>query len=505
MYLDPRFKTLQEQKRFLIKARLKCDASFLFFVKFFFKEIEGKKFITNTHHHELEEHFNDVFNYKLKLLNINIPPRCSKTEMLLFFICRGFGMRPTSNWLMITGGDKLRKNASIKIRRIITHPFYQIMYGLELAKDQNNVDVLRSTKGGGVVTASIGGTITGFGAGEITEQNTAINKDTLNLIREFEGCQCWDDLNKMNDSAVENANNDKVTDIVFDTLMSRENSADTPIIHIQQRAGVSDVTANLMEHYEYDEKTKKCKDEKYRFVIMPIIYPDGRLLWSSKYPLWKVDELRNSEKTAHVFQTQYLQDVTNAKGALFNKQDCSFMSLDDMLRLEEQLTVGVNDVADQGNDNYSFPWGFVCGDKFYIKGWIYNSDELEINRPATAEIINYNQINNVAVEINGIGKPHIDALELSISTDVYLYGKREVTNKHLRIRQWAETIRSRFVFRNDVEVNSDYYHALNHLFKYKKTKKENKAHQLDAPDSLALLAWFLRSDELGALNLWDFV
>lgn len=510
LYIDPRFDTgnkeqdFRRQKAWLIGERIKCDNDFLYFTRFFFNAVEGKKFILNKHHYDLRDHFEDVMSYKVKLLNINIPPRCSKSEMLIFFICRGFGMRHSSNWLLITGSDKLRKNAAIKIRRIVTHPLFKLMYNFKLAKDQNNVDVLRSSQGGGIVTASIGGSITGFGAGEITEENMSVNKDTLKLIREFEGCQCWDDLNKVNDSVVENANNQKVSDLVFDTLMSRENSVDTPILHIQQRVGSSDVTASLMEYYGYNSETKKAKSDKHRFVIMPVIYPDGSLLWESKYPNWKIEELKNGERTSSTFMTQYMQDVTDVKGNLFKKEQFSFISANDMDSIEKHMNLAVNDVADQGTDNYSFPWGFVHDQRVYIRGWIYNTDELQFNAPRTATIINHEKILNVAIEINNMGNTHLNNISNLISSDVSLAGKHETGNKHGRIRNYAEAMRNRIVFLREEDQDSEYRNAIDHMFRYKSVDKENKKGKLDSPDSMALLMWMLLSDD-STHKIWEFM
>ena len=212
MYLDKRFKTYKEQRAFLLEMRIKCDASLLFFTRFFFKELTGNKFIVNNHHNVICNELKRVEEYDLELLNINIPPRFSKTELgAVNFIARGIGMNPTGNYLYITASDELRAQTSVSIRDIVTHPFFKLMYGIELKKDQNGKNLWRTKQGGGLKTATIFGQITGFGAG--------IMNDTIEEIRTFEGCIVLDDINKLDDSQVQNATNDKVSRTVFNTVL----------------------------------------------------------------------------------------------------------------------------------------------------------------------------------------------------------------------------------------------------------------------------------------------
>jgi len=72
--------TEQEAKR-LTANRVLCDNDLLWFTRYFFKALKGTKFIVNNHHEEIRDALRKVQNYELELLNINIPPRYSKTEL----------------------------------------------------------------------------------------------------------------------------------------------------------------------------------------------------------------------------------------------------------------------------------------------------------------------------------------------------------------------------------------------------------------------------------------
>lgn len=462
----------------ILIIRAKCDKSLLFFTRFFYKLLRGTKFIVSDHHKYLAKQFQDVKEYNVKLLNINIPPRHSKTELALNFIARGIGENKSSNWLYISASDELRAEASTRIRDIVTHPIYKRMYNLELKKDQNSKNLWRTTKGGGLKTATIFGQVTGFGAGQMTE--AGFNNEFLELIRDFEGCQVWDDLNKTEDSQAENANNNKVSRVIFNTLLSRENSHDTPIIHIQQRTGMSDATASLMEHYGLE-------DQKYRFVVMPIIKEDNTPLWPSKFPMTEILKIKNSPKTAHVFESQYMQNPIPSEDILFPKNDLNYFSLSELNTQNIEYRCGTIDVADEGTDYLSFPSGVLIGNSFYVTDWIYTRENTEYTIPLCANVINKNRLDVTVIETNNHGA--LFYKNLSQQTNGYLAGINNTANKHSRIISESQNIRLNFVFRNDVEIGSDYEKAMKEVTRYAKKKTKND----DATDSLALLSKTIRT------------
>lgn len=475
MYLDKRFKTYKEQRAFLLDARVKCDASLLFFTRFFFKELTGNKFIVNEHHHIICNELKRVEEYELELLNINIPPRFSKTELgAVNFIARGIGMNPTGNYLYITASDELRAQTSVSIRDIVTHPFFKLMYGIELKKDQNGKNLWRTKQGGGLKTATIFGQITGFGAG--------IMNDTIEEIRTFEGCIVLDDINKLDDSQVQNATNDKVSRTVFNTVLSRKNSSDTPIINIQQRAGLTDITAEFEDHFGED-------NPKVKFLVMPVVSEDGKPLWEWKHNLKDIEKLKTSPKTAHVFETQYMQNPLPSKGVMFIKKEMNFFKMDELRTDRIESRIGNIDVAGDGKDYYSFPSGVLIGEMFYITDWIYTQENTDFTRPYTASLINNNKLNHVGFESNNFGMEFGRALAKEINSSVALYPKYESKNKVSRVINKAEFIRKHFAFRSDAQVNTDYYKALDHLFKF---MKDGSFKIDDAPDSLAGLAHLIQ-------------
>ena len=418
-------------RELLSEIRIRCDRDLLFFTRFFYKELRGSKFIVNDHHRELANHFDDVSNYKVKLLNINIPPRHSKTELAINFIARGIGMNQSSNWLYISASDELRSEASTRIRDIVSHPYFKIMYGLELKRDQNSKNLWKTTKGGGLKTATIFGQVTGFGAGQITEVDDSI----IDLIRDFEGAQVWDDLNKTEDSESGNANNAKVSRVIFNTLMSRENSYDTPIIHIQQRTGTTDATASLMEHYG-------DSDDKIRFVVMPIIREDGEPLWASKFPLSEILKLQNSDRTKHSFQSQYMQNPKPKEGFVYNLQ-----YYDEITNSDDPISIGAVDVADQGTDYLAAPFAKIIGNRIYVHDAIYDQSGSEITANKVAVRTQSYKVIRLIVETNNQGGTYITLLKQMGVPKGVIKGIVSSGNKMGRIISFAWIINKYFYFK----------------------------------------------------------
>jgi len=419
--------TIEEIKTLKV-AKVKCDNSLLFFTRYFFKKLKNQKFILNWHHEEICRELEKVANYETVFLNINIPPRSSKTELTVNFIAQNLGKNPLGNYLYITASDDLRSETSVKIRDIITSPEYRAMYGIELKVDQNAKNLWRTKQGGGLKTATISGQITGFGAGQMIDHN----KDLEDYIRTFEGCIILDDINKIADSASLNENNNKVNLRIFDTVFSRTNSEDTPIINIQQRAGTEDATYRLLKYYEGKEKVVN--------LVMPIIYPDGKLLWEWKFPLHKIEDFKTNPETAHMFETQFMQNPLPLFGLMYPNKFKTYNELPKDIINEngkqstklEGWCLGVIDIADKGDDHFAAPILQIVGNRMYLKDVIFNKDEL-INQESIVKIkTEEHNVIKWVIETNHAGNYFSNRLR-TLMPKIEIFGQWSSTNKMSRI------------------------------------------------------------------------
>lgn len=471
--------TVDEIKKIKV-ARVKCDNDLLFFTRYFFKKLKNQKFIVNWHHVEIAKYIEQVFDYALIFLNINIPPRCSKTELVLNAIARGLGKNPGGNYLYITASDDLRSETSVKIRDIISSDDFRLMYGLELKKDQNAKNLWRTKQGGGLKTATISGQITGFGAGQMIQHD----EDLENYIRDFEGCIILDDINKISDSEDLNKNNEKVNSRIFDTVMSRTNSPDTPIINIQQRAGIEDATYNLLEYYEEEIINGKAKN-----LVMPIIFPDGKLLWEWKYDEEKINKLKISPKTSRIFETQYMQNPMPLEGLVYPNKFKTYKELPketinengvDIIKLQGWC-IGAIDSADKGTDKFASPIVQVIGSNMYLKDVIFNTQELIDQEMPITQKSKQHKVSKWVVETNHAGN-YFSKRMRTLLPNCDIFGQWNNANKMSRIIMQAGFL-SKYLYVPENPTGEMMY-FLDQCYRLQKTSKDKD----DAPDSLSILS-----------------
>jgi len=453
-------------------SKVKCERSLLYFTRFFFRVLRGSKFIVNWHHDVICNGLEETAKYKYKLLNINIPPRFSKTELAgINFIAWSLAKNPRANFLYITASDELRSETSIRIRDIVTHPVYLRMFGVELKKDQTGKNLWRTNEGGGLKTATIFGQITGFGAGRMVDNDN----DLINFIKDFEGAIVLDDINKIIDSQSNNANNKKSIDTIFTTILSRVNSKETPLVNIQQRAGLNDATQALLDYFDSEETMN---------IVLPIVI-NGKPLWEFKQDMQGIEKLRTHHKTAHVFETQYMQDPQPDEGILFNKTELNYFKLVDFDLNKIETKWMVIDPADKGNDNYCLVLGCHVGAYIYIKDVIYDKRTFEFTEPLTVELGKQNNIDYIILETNKEGTLFKRSLQNKFE-NIRIKGIHNTINKIVRIKNNSFFIKKYMLFRNDYQINSDYDKFMKDVFSLLQDGS-NSDHD-DAPDTLATYA-----------------
>ena len=136
-----------------------------------------------------------------------------------------------------------------------------------------------------------GGTITGFGAGKIRN--------------EFGGAIIIDDPHKAAEASSDTIRKN-VIEWFQNTLESRTNSPDTPIIVIMQRLHEEDLSGWLLGG---------GNGEEWEHLCLPAIQEDGSALWPEKH---SIERLKVMEDAApYVFSGQYRQRPSPPAGGFF--------------------------------------------------------------------------------------------------------------------------------------------------------------------------------------------
>lgn len=314
-------------------VKAKCDASHLFFTRYFFKQRQATKFIINWHHELIADALERVIRGEIKNLIINVPPGSSKTEMAVInFIARGIALNPWCRFLHLSYSSDLALTNSKAARDLIQSEEYQAVWPLQISEDSKakqrwNV-MVNGKEAGGVYATAVGGQVTGFRAGR--------------MVPGFQGALIIDDPLKPEDafseSKLKKANRQLLT-----TVKSRKANPDTPIILIMQRIAEMDPTgfiesgaiSGVWEHLVVpaviDDKYTAKLSERFRAKVIRDA-PTRFSYWPYKEPIGELLSMERGESTdengarmsRHVFAGQYQQNPVALGGNLirgewFNK------------------------------------------------------------------------------------------------------------------------------------------------------------------------------------------
>lgn len=268
---------------------------------YMFRAIEQTPFVVEPIHAGLFEAFIDIFENKEKRLTINIPPRSAKTTLAIYFIAYSWTLSPKCNFIYTSFSQDLLHDISRKLALILEHPVYKAMYPINQFREvesyedpindfwseflyQNTGKNLYTSKkiityaGGACLFSAMGAQITGFGAG-LRKQG-------------YTGALIIDDANKPSEMR-HYKYRQSVVQFYEETLLNRLNHADVPIINIQQRLHVEDLSAILKERY------------KFKTIKKPLLDVDGVCQIPSQYTKERIAEL---QKNNYAFSSQFQQE-----------------------------------------------------------------------------------------------------------------------------------------------------------------------------------------------------
>ena len=278
-----------------------------------FQFVEQTPFIIEPIHNNLFEYFDKIYNGEVTRLNINVPPRAGKTTLATYLLVYALTVNPKSNIIYTSFSQSLLTDIAARVRDILEHPIYKAMYPsfnqyenedinpiddfwLEYLKKETGKNTYSSKKiitsqGGICLFSSIGSQITGYGAG------------TRNA-KGFSGALIIDDANKPADihSAVMR---NKVVRYFEETLLSRLNNSKVPIINIQQRLHLEDLSGVLKEKYGFQTLKR------------PLIDENGICQLPSQYTPERIKELQINN---YMFVSQYQQEPIILGGAVIKRE-----------------------------------------------------------------------------------------------------------------------------------------------------------------------------------------
>lgn len=156
------------EQQFLDHVRKRCEEDFEFFVRYFFKTQKGVKFRFSWHHHKICEALMKVWRGEVTYLMINIPPRYSKTEIVVkLFSSWCYAKNSTCEFIHLSYSDLLAMDNSSAIKNTILSKEFQQLWPIELTKESDGA--WKTAQGGVFLARSSGGQVTGYGAGKVDD------------------------------------------------------------------------------------------------------------------------------------------------------------------------------------------------------------------------------------------------------------------------------------------------------------------------------------------------
>ena len=245
----------------------------------------------------MSKHFEEIAMflesvYRLEVIRgiINIPPRYGKTELIIkIFTSWCLAKNHSSKFIHLSYSDSLALDNSAQTKEYIQSDAYQKLWGMTLKKDAQSKSKWFNEFGGGMYATASGGAITGFGAGG-TDANI------------FGGAILIDDPLKPDDAFSEVKRN-AVNNRYNNTIRSRTNNRNVPIIVVMQRLHEDDLSGYLLSG---------GSGEEWKHLNLPALNENNEPLWEDKHTFKELDAIREADR--YTFAGQYMQTPSPDEG-----------------------------------------------------------------------------------------------------------------------------------------------------------------------------------------------
>ena len=494
--LQSRIQNKLSGRQFDTKELLKLEmlSSLEKYTKAMFKAQYHRKFAISHHHKLIFEALQNVVDGKCKRLMINMPPRYGKTECVIkMFTSWCYALNPKCKFLHLSYSDLLVKDNSATIRGIMMEPLYKTLFPYsQLEREKGSSERWKTSAGGEFYAVSTQGQVTGFGAGQVDEEDDenmsyddltfdqGLN-EVLGLIGAkenlFNGAILIDDPMKPEDGESDIVR-ERINTRFESTIRNRVNSRNTPIIIIMQRLHENDLCGYLLEK----------EPEEWTVLSMPAIEidKDGNktALWPMKHTVEELEKIRAINPI--IFDTQYMQDPKPKEGLMYPNGFRTYKA--------EQLPTGPDakkkwnytDTADTGADSLCSICFIDTPEFIYITDVLYTKDPMDITEPVVARMLKLNNTKRAKIESNNGGRGFgrnvrriLRTVLKSFRCSIEFFTQTE--NKFARIFNWSANVQQEILMPEGWERKwPNFYTALT---SYRKDNRHRSQHD-DAPDCL---------------------
>lgn len=350
----------------------KCESSLLFFARYIYKENHNRKFIMSKHFEEIAMFLESVYALKITRGIVNIPPRYGKTELIIkIFISWCIAKNNDSKFIHLSYSDSLALDNSAQTKEYIQSDAYQNLWQMTLKKDAQSKSKWFNEFGGGMYATASGGAITGFGAGG-TDENV------------FGGAILIDDPLKPDDAFSEVKRN-AVNNRYNNTIRSRTNNRNVPIIIVMQRLHEDDLSGYLLNG---------GSGEEWTHLNLPALDEDNNPLWEDKHTFAELEQIRQADR--YTFAGQYMQTPAPDEGGEWRRAWFNIVNKKELPNgIRWQMFIDGAYTKDTKND----PTGIMIAGVYNKDLYVYSSIDKYLELPELIKFI----------------PTHVDTLGLNIS------------------------------------------------------------------------------------------
>jgi predicted phage terminase large subunit-like protein len=322
--------------------KIMCETNLLFFTRYIYKENTRRNFIVAPHFIKIANTLEEVSKGNIKRLIINIPPRYGKTELAVkCFIAWSLAKNPQSKFIHLSYSDSLALDNSSQTKEYIESDSFQRFWEMKLKKDAQSKSKWFNDYGGGVYATASGGAITGFGAG-VTDS------------KEFSGAIIIDDPLKPDD-ALSEVKRKSVNERFNNTIRSRVNDRETPIIVIMQRLHENDMSGFLLAG---------GSGEEWHHLCLPALNEKNEPLWKDKHTFEELEQIRQANR--YNFSGQYMQTPSPEEGGEWRKDWFEIINRNDVPDVEWDMFIDGAYTKDTKNDPTGIQIGAKIGQNYFI-------------------------------------------------------------------------------------------------------------------------------------------
>lgn len=430
----------------------------------------------------------DLFDGKIDLLSISMPPGTGKSTLGTFGLAFQMGRNPDKPNLASAHSGTLTESFYKAVLGLITDPEYTYseIFPHELADKngmQQTLDLVKPHRFSTLTCRAINASLTGATRCE----GILYADDLVSGIEEAMNPDRLDSLWQKYTNDLKSRKKDGLLEVVKD-----EDGVEQTVytgareVHISTRWSVRDVIGRLQNLYEDDPRCKfiRCpaldENEQSNFEY------DYGVGFSTKY---FIDMRANLDPVS--WASLFMNEPYEREGLLFQKDELQYYSSlpvdKDGTTLEPDFVFAIADTKDKGVDYGFMPIVYVYGDLGYVEDMVCDNGKPEAVEAKFIDKLLKHKVKACRFESNAAGGKIADKVDAEVKRRggiTHITRKFTTSNKETRIQVNSPAVKSKLLFKNNFNRTTEYGTAMNMLTTYVLAGRNKHD---DVPDGLSML------------------